>query len=338
MALLIGVAAPAAAQENVIPDRADQIEMLCPSIGLNWFRIGTIEWPGDYDDFHEMEELAPAPLADAELEYTAWSRRLAAITWRGSGFEGMEEFPWLSGVKEALEQGGWVPFNAGDDDALFAASEYRKTIKTGDGPREFAVKASSSGNFELTCGDAGLMALSVREAAGDLPEGSPRPLPPPADWAEQADAWLARFDCTDPALLAGFAALSALDQTNAVITAQLGTPPDLGAESDYQRRLETWLKWKLQTSGKLSQEDLWAIEDRAVTYDGEEANEDFAAFIGAAASLIEAEQGGDGLQRCSAARSVFTSMRTSSEREARRTARANAERIKAAGKLGIAID
>ena len=336
LALAVLAAGSAArAQERVIPD-VGQIEQLCPQIGLNGFRLGAVEASAHWADLAGIEAQAPAPLDNASLLYTAWSNRLAAITWDGPGFDGMENFPWAEGIAERLEGAGWVLH--GEGDSLFEPAEYRKEIATADGPRTFAVTFASNGNFELTCGDAALLDLSAAEAVGDLPDGSPRPLPPPAGWAGEADAWLARFDCADPAFIAQFAGMSELDETAAIVVARIGEPPAMAREGDYQRRLATWLAWKIRGSGKLSDEEFRALEERAVTYDRDEAQEDFAAFITAAAALIEARESGDGVSRCTAAHGLFADARASGEREAARTARANAIRMAEARKLGIAID
>ncbi|WP_324260925.1 hypothetical protein U4960_12295 [Altererythrobacter sp. H2] len=334
-ALALPLTTPASAQGRFIPD-VEQIELLCPQIGLNGYLLGAVETSAHWAELAEVETQAPAPLVDASLIFTTWSNRLAAIEWQGPGFEGMEHFPWLDGISEELEAAGWSLH--GEEDGLFEPVEYRKEIATADGPRTFAVKAASNGNFELTCGDAALLDLSAAEALGDLAEGSPRPLPPPADWANVADSWLARFDCDDDTLLARLDQVEKLDQTAPVVIAHIGQPPDLGAEGDYQRRLEMWLRWKIRTSGKLSFEESLEIEDRAVSYDSRESAEDVTDFLLTATALIEAQKGGDGKARCTAARSLFAGARESGEREARRIARANAVRIAEARKLGIAID
>lgn len=328
-------AVPLSAQERVIPD-AEQVEQLCPQIGLNGYRLGAMETSEDWAALHEIESLAPAPLDDATLLYTSWSNRLAAISWQGAGFEGMEHFAWLDGVSQGLESAGWELW--GEGDGLFEPVEYRKTIATADGQRTFSVQLTSNGNFELTCGDADLLDLSAAEAVGDLAEGSPRPLPPPAGWATEADSWLARFDCDNETLVARFAELTQLDQTAGAVVASIGEPPNLSAESDYQRRLSTWLRWTIRNSGKVSEEDFGAMEDRAVTYNSDESAEDMTDFIMTAAALVEADKADNGKARCTATRAFFAGTRTSGEREAARTARANAIRIEEARKLGIAID
>lgn len=328
-------ASPASAQDHVIPDAA-QVEQLCPQIGNNGFELGAVETGAQWSALHAIEAQAPAPLSDASLVYTSWSNRLAAIRWEGPGFEGMEHFAWLDGVSQGLEAAGWQLH--GEGDGLFEAVEYRKAIATADGQRTFAVQLTNNGNFALTCGDVALLDLSAAEAVGDLAAGSPRPVPPPPEWATEADNWLARFDCTDPAWIEQFAAMAELDEAGGIVVARIGEPPALAAEGDYQRRLAKWLVWKIKGSGKLSDEDFWALEERAVTYNFEESQEDFAAFITAAASLIEARDSGDGASRCKAAHGLFADTRASGEREAIRTARANAIRIEEARKLGIAVD
>ena len=328
-------ASPASAQDHVIPDAA-QVEQLCPQIGSNAFKIGAVETGAQWSALRAIEAQAPAPLSDASLVYTSWSNRLAAIRWEGPGFEGMEHFAWLNGVSQALEAAGWQLH--GEGDGLFEAVEYRKAIATADGQRTFAVQLTNHGNFELTCGDAALLDLSAAEAVGDLADGSPRPVPPPPEWATEADNWLARFDCDNNALLAQFAALTEQDQTAGAVIASIGEPPGLSAESDYQRRLSTWLRWTIRNSGKVSEEDFGEIEDRAVSYNSTESAEDMTDFIMTAAALIEAEKAGDGKGRCTATRAFFSGARASGEREAIRTARANAIRIEEARKLGIAVD
>ncbi|OZA93567.1 MAG: hypothetical protein B7X57_04605 [Erythrobacter sp. 34-65-8] len=335
LALTLSLPTPALAQGCFIPD-AEQIELLCPGIGIGEPSLGAIRSAEHQAVADALDKQAPYPLTEAALDYTVWSMRLASVTWRGAGFEGMEDFPWLSGISEALEQEGWTLIHAGE--RLFPTAEYRKTFATGDGAREFAVVLSSSGNFELTCGDAALMELSEAEAEGRLAEGSPRPVPPSANWQEQADTWLARFDCGDPALVAGFAGLTELGRTADVVTERIGHPPDLSAEADYQNQLATWLKWKIQVSGKVSVEQGRAIEDRASADPGAQAHDDLAALVIAVGSLAEAEEGGDGAARCTAARSLFTQMRKFGEHEAARTARANQVRMAEARKLGIAVD
>lgn len=337
LALTLSLATPATAQGLFIPD-AEQVELLCPGLGISEPSLGAVRSAADHGAVSALKDHAPAPLAEALVNYTAWSQRMASITWLGSGFEGMEDFPWLGGVSEALEQEGWTLTHSDDAVGLFPTAEYRKTYPTGDGSREFAVVLSSSGNFELTCGDAALMDLSEAEAEGRLAEGSPRPLPPPAEWEQEADAWLARFDCEDPGLIAGFAGLSEPGRSADVVTERIGQPPDLSAQADYQTRLATWLKWKIQASGKVSEEQGWAIEDRAAADQGDQQRDDFTAFVIAAGSLIDAEKGGDGAARCAAARSLFINMRRSGEHEASRTARANQVRMTEARKLGIQVD
>lgn len=332
---LVAEATPAFAQDRVIPD-AQQIEALCPQIGNNGFELGAVETSAQWSALRAVEDQAPAPLDDASLIHTTWSNRLAAIVWHGPGFEGMETFPWREEIEKRLAAAGWDLH--GEGDGLFEPTEYRKSVATAQGPRHFAVRVASNGNFELTCGDAALLDLSAAEAVGDLAEGSPRPLPPPAGWATEADAWLARFDCDNETLVAQFAELTQLDQTAGAVVASIGEPPNLSAESDYQRRLSTWLRWTIRNSGKVSEEDFGAMEDRAVTYNSDESAEDMTDFIMTAAALVEADKADNGKARCTATRAFFASARTSGEREAARTARANAIRIEEARKLGIAVD
>lgn len=328
-------AVPLSAQQRVIPD-AGQVEQLCPQIGLNSYRLGTPETSEDWAALHEIEPLAPAPLDDATLLYTTWSNRLAGIRWQGAGFEGMEHFAWLDGVSQALESAGWQPHGKGD--GLFEAVEYRKAIATADGQRTFAVQLTNHGNFELTCGDAALLDLSAAEAVGDLADGSPRPVPPPPEWATEADAWLTRFDCENKTLVAQFAALTQLNQTAGAVVASLGEPPNLTAEIDYQRRLTTWLRWTIRTSGKVSEEDFGEIEDRAVTGSSLGSAENVVDPLMAVAALIEADKAETGKDRCTATRAFFASTRLSVVQSASRSARANAIRIEEARKLGIAVD
>ncbi|MFN3517791.1 MAG: hypothetical protein ACK4YM_11630, partial [Novosphingobium sp.] len=217
LALTLSPLTPAFAQGRFIPD-AEQVELLCPGLGIDEPRLGTVRSDVDHGAVNALKAHAPAPLTEAMVNYTAWSQRLASITWLGSGFDGMEDFPWLGGVSEALEQDGWTLTHADDALELFPTAEYRKTFPTGDQSREFAVVLSNSGNFELTCGDAALMELAESEAEGRLAEGSPRPLPPPPEWEREADAWLARFDCGDSGLIAGFAGLSEPGRSADVVT------------------------------------------------------------------------------------------------------------------------
>lgn len=326
---------PLSAQERVIPE-AEQVEQLCPQIGLNGYRLGALETSEDWAALGEIEPLAPAPLNDAILLYTDWSNRLAAIRWQGPGFEGMEEFPWREEIGSRLTEAGWNLH--GEGDGLFEPTEFRKAIATADGLRTFAVRVSSNGNFELTCGDADLLDLSAAEAVGNLAEGSPRPVPPPAGWAAEADAWLARFDCDSETVVAQFAELTRLDQTAGAVVAGIGEPPNLTAESDYQRRLSTWLRWTIRTSGKVSEEDFGAIEDRAVTGSSVGSAENVVDPFMAVAALIEADKAETGKDRCTATRAFFASTLLSEVQMATITARANAIRIEEARKLGIAVD
>lgn len=318
---------------------AAQVEGLCPGVGLPGTVLGAARAAQDPALVGTMGQLPArfAPFAEAELELTDWSDRLAAITWRGASPDGDVNARTMEAFRAAMAAAGWSETVQGDlmSPLGFDAVLFEKDLPTNLGLRRMLVEFDTPGALMLRCGDAELLELALAERGGQLVPGSPRPaLPAPGPRAALPDDTA----CADPGVQAVFADDDRIDESNPVLRRLMAAGEQSSAMSQAGKRLNTWLKWKLLGSGKIDDAALWAVQDRAEAPDGASLTREMTGFLEAAGAMMQARKAGDRAQTCRAFLDVVRLQHTRAQREAAKWAAINGAFEAEAARLGIALD
>ncbi|MDP3907204.1 hypothetical protein [Novosphingobium sp.] len=316
-----------------------QVEGLCPGVTLPGTVLGAPRSAQDAGFVASLHKLPArfAPFAEAELDLTDWSDRLAAITWRGASPDGDVNTRTMEAFRAAMTAAGWAETVQGDlmTPLGFDAVMFEKDLPTNLGTRRMLVEFDTPGALMLRCGDAELLELALAERDGKLAPGSPRPsLPALGPAAALPDASV----CADPAVQAVFVDEGRIDEANPALQRLLAAGEQSGAMSHAAKRLNTWLKWKLLGSGKIDADALWTVQERVEAHDGEALTQDMTGFLAAAGAMMQARKAGDRAQICRAFLDVMHFQHAREQREAAKWTRVNAALEAEAARLGIALD
>ncbi len=278
-----------------------------------------------------------APFAQAELDLTDWSDRLAAITWRAASPDGYVNQRTMDAFRAGMAAAGWAETVQGDlmSPLGFDAIMFEKDLPTNLGVRRMLVEFDTPGALMLRCGDAELMELDLAERDGQLAPGSPRPvvpvLGPPAALPDDSA-------CGDPAVQAAFSEDDQIDENNPALRQLQAAMLPVSAARSTGERLTVWLKWKLLGSGKVDDAALWDIQDRAVPADGDALTGEFTRFLEGANGLMQARKAGDRAQACRAFLGMLREHHAGDLRKVAEAARVNAAFEAEAARLGVALD
>lgn len=113
----------------------------------------------------------------------------------------------------------------------------------------------------LRCGDADLLRLSRNERDGQLEPASPRPVALPAVPAMPLPT---EAGCSDPAVLEAFKTPGHVDEKVPALHRLMEGGFRIADQKRQAERLHTWLAWRLRTSGQVSEDRIWQVEEAAV--------------------------------------------------------------------------
>ncbi|HSM53972.1 MAG TPA: hypothetical protein VK839_07320 [Erythrobacter sp.] len=314
---------------------AQQVEALCPGLGGNQLTFGIAEENVTEAALAQAQERAVAAgFEKAQLQYTSWSNKLYGVEYVLDVPGGDDLSDWGDLFGEMIMERGWA-FSE-DSFTPLSAGRYEKEI---DGERVLGVELglhSTHRGITLLCADGELQLEDQAERDGALAPGSPRPAAPPPQ--PPLDEFLARLDCTDPALLDLFAKAEDMDDAGALVEARLGPPSGMHAEANYQNRLVKWLRWRLLASGEIDEAALWAIEEQAAALYPLNITEGLVELMGTLGNVLEAQQSKDMGALCQAYRQAMLVTNEQSGEDARRDAALAAALEAEARRRGIAID
>lgn len=331
-------AVPVRAQEfhHITPAR---VEGLCPGAGLPGTLLGEPRARQDRGLVNALGKLPAhfAPFTEAELDLTDWSDQLAGITWRAASPDGAVNDRTMAAFRAAMTAAGWTETVQGDlmSPLGFNAIMFEKDLLTNLGQRRMLVEFDTPGALMLRCADAALLELALAERDGKLAPGSPRPPMPALDPAVTLPG---DGVCADPQLQAVFADADYIDESSPALQQLMAFGTRAGEVSRAGNRLNTWLKWKLTGSGRITPDALWALEEQVSAHNGEELSEELTGFLEAAGGVMQARKARDHQNTC---RAFLTLMGHQHKRHLRQIARwtaINAALEAEAVRLGVALD
>ncbi len=337
-AALLVTANPAAAQEPVRID-AKQVLSLCPTVGQPGLRLGAPREGQDPAFLARINQLPPsfAPFTEADLDLTGWSDRLAGINYLAASPDGAVNQAWGDALQQSLEADGWTPSSRRHLAAtgMMDARIYEKTVATAQGPLTLIVQFDTPGSLMLSCGEAALLELAHEEYEGRLAPGTPRPLPP----ADSAEARLpVEADCADPALLAAFADTKRINEYGPAFRKFAAGSDAIHARKRYHDRLHGWLVWRLLGSGKVTQDRIWELGDKANPGTDKVATELMETMLGQLGQVAQAQEKGDPAAMCRAMAGVIIASANKDRRDTEHWMRANAALEEEARRLGMQLD
>jgi hypothetical protein len=200
------------------------------------------------------------PYAKALARTTSWSDRVASVELTIAVEDETIGKAHEQALIAALERSGWTraedPTTADIGLILIESNTVLRPADSGDTTTApvFAGVSWYPGELRLICTSAEWTRRDRAEMDGQLPADSPRPAPLPTIAATRPS----KASCADPTYVANVDALFGTDARDAWV--------DQSAMRARQaQRLETWMRWKMLGSGKVSEDQLWELEDRAVS-------------------------------------------------------------------------
>lgn len=326
---LAALSSPVAAQAAVPPDLTKP-ESLCPGTGLPGLEFGQDEGAQSKATLEALRQEWPS--GSGEAEYTHWSGRLFAVEWRMSTDDAAASLVWRSGIEDWLDASGWAPVELPELRSLrsMGSSMAQKTVNG----RTLVIEFDTDGIQLLRCADRELLELARNELEGELAPGSLRPLVPLAP----TQPWRlpGREECTRPELIAAFSQIKQSTELGPLLEKYFPAEDPALAESDYQRRLNTWLKWKLRGEGGLTEEQVWKFDRPAEKADA--GIDQTIALLETMGRWAEAEKTKDGKTMCEASIAILDAMHKTGLSEAAGHRAANALLEAEARRLGVAVD
>ncbi|NJS13873.1 MAG: hypothetical protein HC788_03670 [Sphingopyxis sp.] len=205
------------------------------------------------------------PFAKALARTTSWSDRVYSVELSLPIAEESVGKAQEKALIAALKAAGWTSVEmAGSLDIgmLLNESNYILMPPGVDDPATAPIFAGVSwfpSRLRLTCISADWVRRDRKEMDGQLPEDAQRPAAMSAITATRPT----NDRCADPANVANIEAMFGNDVRD-------DWADQSARQSQQTRRIETWMRWKLLQSGKVSEEQLWALEDRAAAPDRED--------------------------------------------------------------------
>jgi hypothetical protein len=314
-----------------------QIEGMCPELGLAGLRFGAIEAEQDAGQLKDLRRPDDrfAPFRDVEIEFTSWSGKLASITFRRAAPEGVSLEKWQAETVDGLVQAGWREVDGSGTIASMASRQLEKRLTLATGERILVVDVDAFGLYAIRCAEREMLDLYLLESEGDLAEGSPRPVRPATSIG--FSEIMQRIDCADPVLLERLAGAASLTETGRRIEEHVGYSGDLNPEASYERKLGTWLRWRLRSSGKITQEEMWQIED-SVPMEPADPIVELTDFFDGFSSVVSGQERADPERMCQGFRDMLESLNRSGSAERAHEAALNRRLEEEARRRGISVD
>jgi hypothetical protein len=262
---------------------------------------------------------------------TSWSDRVASVELTVEQEDESTGKAQEQALVAAFEAAGWTraeDLTTIDIGLILIESNHVLMPPGHDDPATAPVFAGVSwfpGMLRMTCTSGEWSRLDRAEMDGDLGDGSPRPAPLPAITAVRP----IKDNCADPAYVA--------DIDDALFDGDAWV--DQSAMRARQAlRLETWMRWKLLGSGKVNEDQLWALEDRAVateTDDPEARLVQGMEMLSLFPEIEAARKAGDNAALCPLYIRIVDIMATEDKRRLDRWARIEPLYLEAAAPAGV---
>ncbi|MBO9517127.1 MAG: hypothetical protein J7493_03585 [Porphyrobacter sp.] len=251
------ISRPALAQQDLpVPDAAT-LEQMCSAGGASQYTFGQTGVPGGDRLTRTLSSGFALPPAAAPFDHakpwsTEWSDRLFGMEYIGPEPESEEAIIALAAKLDALlAPTGWELQPEDYDPPLYMLTltgewTWFHTVEGEQGPTQLVLGLDTSAlGMTLVCGRADLAELHAQEVFGKLPPGTPRPRVPEIP----IPALRTVADCEKPEVLAKLDATLESDTADSFMSAML-------ARTTYRDRLTSWMMWKLEQSGKISDDEL----------------------------------------------------------------------------------
>lgn len=309
LAALTMLAQPALAQvpatEAPVPTiSAELVSRLCPVTGALGLKLGAVRGDQPPELLRSLRRLPAefAPFTEGELDTTAWSGRVAAITYRAVSPDGDVNDRLLEAFDDTMTTAGWTGVALGDTItplSSLASRTLEREVEGPDGKRALLLEFDASGALGLRCGDPALLELDQRERDGTLEPGSLRPVAPQFDPAlrlPEADA------CQSPAIRRLTTSPDKLDEDTPEVAAFAGAVSQESDRAQFDKRLNTWLEWKLLNSGKIDENRLVELRTKAAKQNIDGEMKSMMYLLELAADIADARENNDEFKACEAMR------------------------------------
>jgi hypothetical protein len=318
---------------------AQLVDRLCPVTGAKGLKLGALRSEQPRDLMRSLRKLPAefAPFTSAELLTTAWSEQVAAITYRGPLPEGQDETELLYAFDDAMQAAGWggvVTDNTITPLSSLGGRSLEREVEVAAGKQMLLLEFDTSGALALRCGDPALLELDRRELGGTLEPGSPRPVPPLIDAALR----LPKPEVCQSQALRKLTATSQIDEEAPEFVSFAAATVQQSALSQFGKRLNTWIEWKLLNSGKVDDNRLMELRATAAKQDVEGEMKQLMAILGLFEQIAAAREHNDEFAACEAMRQFLVFDHDKLRVRHQYWTRVNAALETEARRLGVALD
>jgi hypothetical protein len=290
---LMSIPAPTFAASTAIKRiDANEATALCPSLGKTGLLFGEPSSRQNPEFVEHLHRPWPrhAPFADAALEFTPWSDRLAAVVYRAAGGNADANRLWGEELEKSLRQAGWMDSDRSDlmSATAIAPKLFEMSFETPKGRRTIVLEFDVSAGLMLRCGDAELLKLSRNERDGELEPASPRPLavaPSPTMPLPTLSG------CSDPGVLKAFKTPGHVEEKVPALRRLMEGGFQIADQKRQVERLHTWLVWRLRTSGQVSEDRIWQVEEAAAPADSKDGAAGLLNLLNAAGGDFQSHNG-----------------------------------------------
>jgi hypothetical protein len=254
-AAMIAAFPAAAVQPAPIPAR-EAVEQMCSAAGTAGHAFGSTGVP---HSSRVENMLSPgrrvaerfAPFEMVQLQATPWSDRFAAATYEVTTLDAARAAALTEALSQAFEAAGWRRRpeleQIGDMPLYLVALSGDRMYELPGATPVLVGFGPGLGGFTLACGRKDLMLANAEETFGQLPPGTPRPQPP----VLPSVTGRSPADCDRPEVQREL--LTIIDgRANNPIALLL-------SRANYAERLAQWKKWRLTSSGRVSDERMMDI-------------------------------------------------------------------------------
>lgn len=341
VALMLAVSAPAFAQEAPKPViTADLVAKLCPVTGMPGLKLGATRKEQPPELLRNLRRLPDdfGPFTEAELDTTAWSNRVAAITYRAASPDGDVNEQLLYDFDDRMQAAGWngtvtdktiLPLSG------FGGRTLEREVEGPEGKQVLLLEFSAGGALALRCGDPALLELDQRERDGTLEPGTLRPVAPPYDPSLRLPDAAA---CRSVAVQEATADRDKFDEAAPEMVPFLAAATQEADRSFFGKRLMTWLEWKLLGSTKVADDGLVKIKEKAAKADVDAEMTRMMQFLALGGELAKAREAGDKFASCDALRRLMAFEYQGHQAKWAYWSRVNTALEAEAKRLGIALD
>lgn len=286
-AVSLGLSAQASAAElQVVPE---YINAMCSESGpltLKWGETG-VPYAREFRALREPTltlPAAPMGFTGGQAFATEWSDRIFQFQFTADDVGREAAFGFGVELNRVLNSQGWnfVPVLENDTfEASFSevGATWTRPIESADSDTEpLKLELSLSrfgGNLVLGCARTDLLAAQLGEVLeAKLPAGTPRPPEPRIETPEGLTPTRCANLSIDPEL-----------QLEVIEAGSLDFIPQVLARSRYLSRLNTWKRWKIESSGLVSESEMMSVYD--VSSDSFITSVDALRTIGTLMPMIE---------------------------------------------------